>query len=192
VSAVLYTIKRLVCLFEVKKLQPKVHQGLLNAQGFRFALVVSRWNDFLTSKLTEGALDALERLGADETAVEIFKVPGSFELPLTAQKVAASGDFDAVICIGVVIRGETPHFDYVAGEAAKGTSAAAMQTGVPVLFSVVTTDTLEQAINRAGVKAGNKGFEAAMSAVELVNLYKEMDGGEGTSEAKKKAFPHVV
>lgn len=176
----------------MKKLQPKVHQGRLNAQGFRFALVVSRWNDFLTSKLTEGALDALERLGADEDAVEIYKVPGSFELPLTAQKVAASGDFDAVICIGVVIRGETPHFDYVAGEAAKGTAAAAMKTGVPVLFSVVTTDTLEQAINRAGVKAGNKGFEAAMSAVELVNLYKEMDGGEGTSDAKKKAFPHVV
>ena len=173
-------------------MQPKVHQGLLNATGFRFALVVSRWNDFLTSKLTDGALDALERLGADENAVEIFKVPGSFELPLTARKVAESGNFDAVICIGVVIRGETPHFDYVAGEAAKGTSAAAMQTGVPVLFSVVTTDTLEQAINRAGVKAGNKGFEAAMSAVELVNLYKEMDGGEDASEAKKKAFPHVV
>lgn len=189
---VLYTISRQVCRFEVKSLQPKVHQGLLNAQGFRFALVVSRWNDFLTSKLTEGALDALERLGADADAVEIFKVPGSFELPLTAQKAAASGNFDAVICLGVVIRGETPHFDYVAGEAAKGTAQAAMQTGVPVLFGVVTTDTLEQAINRAGVKAGNKGFEAAMSAVELVNLYKEMDGGEGTSEAKKKAFPHVV
>ena len=173
-------------------MQPKVHQGLLNAQGFRFALVVSRWNDFLTSKLTEGALDALERLGSDEDAVEIFKVPGSFELPLTAQKVALSGDFDAVICIGVVIRGETPHFDYVAGEAAKGVGQVGMQTGVPVLFSVVTTDTLEQAINRAGVKAGNKGFEAAMSAVELVNLYKEMDGGKDSSETKKKAFPHVV
>jgi 6,7-dimethyl-8-ribityllumazine synthase len=179
-------------LFEVKKLQPKVHQGLLNAQGFRFALVVSRWNDFLTSKLTDGALDALERLGAGEAAIEIYKVPGSFELPLTAQKVAASGNFDAVICIGVVIRGETPHFDYVAGEAAKGTAQAAMQTGVPVLFAVVTTDTLEQAINRAGVKAGNKGFEAAMAAVELVNLYKEMDGGEDAAEAQKKAFPHVV
>ena len=109
-------------------MQPKVHQGLLNAQGFRFALVVSRWNDFLTSKLTEGAIDALERLGAEESAVEIYKVPGSFELPLTARKVAESGNFDAVICIGVVIRGETPHFDYVAGEAAKGTAAAAMVT----------------------------------------------------------------
>lgn len=171
-------------------MQPKVHQGLLTAAGFRFALVVSRWNDFLTSKLTEGALDALERLGADENLVEIFKVPGSLELPLTALKVAQSGRFDALICIGVVIRGETPHFDYVAGEAAKGVSNVAMQSGVPVLFGVVTTDTLEQAINRAGVKAGNKGFEAAMSAVELVNLYKTMNGGE--NNGREKVFPHVV
>lgn len=171
-------------------MQPKVHQGLLNAQGFRYAIVVSRWNDFLTTKLTEGALDGLERLGATEDSVEIFKVPGSFELPLTAQKVAVGGKFDAVICVGVVIRGETPHFDYVAGEAAKGVSSAAMQTGIPVIFCVVTTETLEQAINRCGVKAGNKGFEAAMTAVELVNLYKTMDGGE--SMAKEKVFPHVV
>ncbi|MGC2238880.1 MAG: 6,7-dimethyl-8-ribityllumazine synthase [Pyrinomonadaceae bacterium] len=171
-------------------MQPKVHQGLLTAHGFRFAIVVSRWNDFLTTKLTEGALDGLERLGASEESVEIFKVPGSFELPLTAQKVAAGGKFDAVICIGVVIRGETPHFDYVAGEAAKGVSSAAMQTGIPVIFCVVTTETLEQAINRCGVKAGNKGFEAAMTAVELVNLYKTMDGGEKAS--KEKVFPHVV
>ncbi len=171
-------------------MQPKVHQGLLTAAGFRFAIVVARWNDFLTSKLTEGALDALERLGADENLVEIFKVPGSLELPLTALKVAQSGKFDAVICIGTVIRGETPHFDYVAGEAAKGVSNAAIRTGVPVLFGVVTADTLEQAINRAGVKAGNKGFEAAISAVELVNLYKTMDDGE--SIGKEKVFPHVV
>ncbi len=173
-------------------MQPKVHQGQLTAQGFRFAIVESRWNSFLTSKLTEGALDALERLGADEKAVEIFKVPGSFELPLTAQKVAAGGKFDAVICIGVVIRGETPHFDYVAGEAAKGVGQVAMQTGIPVLFAVVTADTLEQAINRAGVKAGNKGFEAAMSAVEIVNLYKTMGGGEKSSERKLEVFPHAV
>ena len=171
-------------------MQPKVHQGLLTAAGFRFAIVASRWNDFLTSKLIEGAVDGLSRLGADEKFVEIFKVPGSFELPLTALKVAQSGRFDAVICIGTVIRGETPHFEYVAGEAAKGVAHAAMQTGVPVLFGVVTTDTLEQAINRTGVKAGNKGFEVAMSAVELVNLYKTMDGGE--SLAKEKVFPHVV
>lgn len=173
-------------------MQPKVHQGLLTAQGFRFAIVESRWNSFLTSKLTEGALDALERLGADENAVEIFKVPGSFELPLTAQKIASGGKFDAIICIGVVIRGETPHFDYVAGEAAKGIGQAAMQSGIPVIFAVVTADTLEQAINRAGVKAGNKGFEAAMSAVEIVNLYKTIDGEEKIPERKMEVFPHVV
>lgn len=173
-------------------MQPKIHQGLLNAQDFRFAIVASRWNSFLTEKLVEGALDALERLGAEESAVEIFKVPGSFELPLTAQKVAASGKFDAVICIGVVIRGETPHFDYVAGEAAKGTAQASLATGVPVLFGVVTTDTLEQAINRAGVKAGNKGFEAAMSAVEIVNLYRGMESGEEPAKDKDQVFPHAV
>ncbi len=171
-------------------MQPKVYQGLLTATGFRFAIVVARWNDFLTAKLTEGAVDALERLGADEDSIEIFKIPGAFEIPLMAQKVAGSGRFDAVICIGVVIRGETPHFDYVAGEAAKGVTNASLQTGVPVLFGVVTSDTLEQAINRAGVKAGNKGFEAAMSAVELVNLYQTMDGGEANK--KEKVFPHVV
>lgn len=173
-------------------MQPKIHQGILNAQGFRFAIVASRWNSFLTEKLVEGALDAFERLGADDEAVEIFKVPGSFELPLTAQKIAESGNFDAVICIGVVIRGETPHFDYVAGEAAKGTAQASMKTGVPVLFGVVTTDTLEQAINRSGVKAGNKGFEAAMSAIEIVNLYKGMEGGEEPIGAKEQVFPHAV
>lgn len=170
-------------------LQPKIHKGILTAQGFRFAIVAARWNDFLTSKLLEGAMDALERLGAADDAVEIFKVPGSFELGLTAQKAAQTGKFDAVICIGVVIRGETPHFDLVAGEAAKGVQAAALETGVPVLFGVVTADTLEQAINRCGVKAGNKGFEAAMSAVEVVNLYKTM---EAENKAEEKVFPHVV
>lgn len=160
-------------------MQPKVNQGLLKAEGFRFAIVVARWNDFLTARLTEGALDALERLGATEDQIEIFKVPGSFEIPLTAQKIAESGNFDAVICLGAVIRGQTPHFDYVAGEAAKGIGQAGMKTGIPVLFGIVTADTLEQAIDRAGVKAGNKGFEAAMSAIELVNLYKEMKGGKG-------------
>ncbi|MGI8669868.1 MAG: 6,7-dimethyl-8-ribityllumazine synthase, partial [Aridibacter sp.] len=144
-------------------MQPKIHQGLLKAQGFRFAIVASRWNDFLTSKLTEGALDTLERLGAAEKNVEIFKVPGSFELPLTAMKVAEDGKFDAVICIGVVIRGETPHFEYVAGEAAKGVAQVSMETGVPVLFGIITADTVEQALNRAGIKSGNKGVEAAMS-----------------------------
>ena len=173
-------------------MQPKVHQGILTADGFRFAIVAARWNDFLTSKLIEGALDALERLGASEDAVEIFKVPGSFELPLTAQKVAASGRFDAIICIGTVIRGETSHFEHVAGEAAKGVANVSMQSGIPVLFGVVTTDTLEQAINRSGVKSGNKGFEVAMAAVEIVNLHREMDGGEQQTKLKEKVFPHVV
>ncbi len=159
-----------------------VHQGRLNAAGFRFAIVSSRWNDFLTARLVEGALDALERLGADQNSIEHFRVPGSFEIPLTAQKVAESNRFDAVICLGAIIRGQTPHFDYVAGEAAKGIAQAAMKTGVPVLFGVVTADTLEQAIDRAGAKAGNKGFEAAMSAIELVNLYKE-----AFSDEKSKA-----
>jgi 6,7-dimethyl-8-ribityllumazine synthase len=146
----------------------------LKAEGFRFALVASRWNDFLTSRLVEGALDALERLGAEEKAVALFKVPGSFEIPLLARKLAASGKYDAVICLGTVIRGQTPHFEYIAGEVTKGIAQAGMETGVPVLYGIVTADTLEQAIDRAGVKAGNKGFEAAMSAVELVNLYKSV------------------
>jgi 6,7-dimethyl-8-ribityllumazine synthase len=154
------------------------HQGRLSAGGFRFAVVSSRWNDFLTARLVEGALDALERLGADEAAVEHFRVPGSFEIPLLAQKLAQSGRFDAIVCLGTVIRGQTPHFEYVAGEVTKGIAHAALSTGVPVLYGIVTADTLEQAIDRAGVKAGNKGFEAAMSAVELVNLYKAVTSDE--------------
>jgi len=151
------------------------HQGRLSAGGFRFALVSSRWNDFLTARLVEGALDALERLGADEGAVEHFRVPGSFEIPLVAQQVAQTGRFNAVVCLGTVIRGQTPHFEYVAGEVTKGIAHVGLSTGVPVLYGVVTADTLEQAIDRAGVKAGNKGFEAAMSAVEMVNLLKEVN-----------------
>lgn len=155
-------------------MSPIIHQGKLNASGFRFAIVASRWNDFITGRLTEGALDALERLGADENAVEIFKVPGSFEIPLIAHKVAKSGKWDAVICVGVVLRGQTPHFDFIAGEVTKGIAQTAMEIGIPVLYGIITADTLEQAIDRAGVKAGNKGFEAAMSAVEMVNLYKDV------------------
>ena len=153
-------------------MEPATHQGRLSAGGFRFALVSSRWNDFLTGRLVEGALDALERLGADSGAVEHFRVPGSFEIPLLALKLAQSGRFDAIVCLGTVIRGQTPHFEYVAGEVTKGIAHVALSTGVPVLYGIVTADTLEQAIDRAGVKAGNKGFEAAMSAVEMVNLYK--------------------
>lgn len=157
-------------------MEPVTHQGRLSAGGFRFALVSSRWNDFLTARLVEGALDALERLGADEGAVEHFRVPGSFEIPLAALKAAQSGRFDAIVCLGTVIRGQTPHFEYVAGEVTKGVAHVGLQTGVPVLYGIVTADTLEQAIDRAGVKAGNKGFEAAMSAVEMVNLLKTVNG----------------
>lgn len=153
-------------------MQTKVHQGHLNAKGFRYAIVASRWNDFLTSRLIEGAIDALERLGADENSIEIFKVPGSFEIPMIADKAANSGRFDAVICVGTILRGQTPHFDFVAGAATKGIADVAIKSGIPVLYGIITADTLEQAIDRAGVKAGNKGFEAAQAAVEMVNLYK--------------------
>ena len=154
-------------------MQPVIHQGRLNAEGFRFALIASRWNDFITARLTEGALDALDRLGAAAESVALYKVPGSFEIPLLALKLAGSQKYDAVICLGTIIRGQTPHFEYIAGAVTKGIAQAGMETGVPVVFGIVTADTLEQAIDRAGVKAGNKGFEAAMSAVELVNLYRE-------------------
>ena len=153
-------------------MQPVVHEGHLNGQGFRFAIVASRWNDFISARLVEGALDALERLGADEKLVEVYKVPGAFEIPLLALKLAASGKFDAIICVGTIIRGQTPHFEYIASEVASGIAQAALQTGVPVVFGVVTADTVDQAIDRAGVKLGNKGFEAGTTAVELVNLYK--------------------
>jgi 6,7-dimethyl-8-ribityllumazine synthase len=159
-------------------LKPPIHQGRLNAEGFRFALIASRWNDFITSRLVDGAVDALERLGADEKSVELYKVPGSFEIPLLALKLASSEKYDVVICLGTIIRGQTPHFEYIAGEVTKGIAQAGMQTGVPVVYGIVTADTLEQAIDRAGVKLGNKGFEAAMSAVELVNLYKAVASGK--------------
>ncbi len=154
-------------------MQPVVHQGRLNASGFRFAIVSSRWNDLLTARLVEGALDAFERLGADKQ-VEHFRVPGSMEIPPVARKVAQSNRFDAIVCLGIIIRGDTPHFEYVASVAANGTAKAALESGVPVTFGVVTAGTLEQAIDRAGAKAGNKGFQAAMAAVELANLYKDI------------------
>ncbi len=153
-------------------MQPVVHEGQLNGQGFRFAIVASRWNDFISSRLVDGALDAFDRLGVEERDVEIYKVPGAFEIPLLAQKLAASEKFAAVVCVGTIIRGQTPHFEYIAGEVARGIGQAALQTGVPVVFGVITADNMDQAIERAGVKLGNKGFEAATTAVELANLYK--------------------
>ena len=157
-------------------MQPVIHEGHLNGQGFRFAVVASRWNDFISSRLVDGALDALERLGTDEKLVAVYKVPGAFELPLLALRLAESGKFDAIICLGTIIRGQTPHFEYIAGEVTRGIGEAGLQTGVPVVFGVVTADTIDQAIDRAGVKLGNKGFEAATTAVELVNLYKAAFG----------------
>lgn len=155
---------------------PKGHliEGSLNAQGLRIAIVASRWNDLIVSRLIGGAQDGLLRLGARENELTLIRVPGSFEIPLAAKKAAASGRYDAVICVGAVIRGETPHFDYIAAEVTKGMAATALETGVPIAYGIITADTVEQAINRAGVKAGNKGFEAAMAAVEMANLLKEL------------------
>jgi 6,7-dimethyl-8-ribityllumazine synthase len=146
---------------------------MFSGKGFRFAIVASRWNDSLVSRLIEGALDALKELSVDKNTVEVFRVPGSFEIPLCALKAAESGKFDAVICLGVIIRGQTPHFEYIAAEVARGIGEAGMKTGVPLLFGVITAENMDQAIDRAGVKLGNKGFEAATAAVELVNLYRE-------------------
>ena len=159
-------------------MHPIIHEGQLDGQGFRFAIVASRWNDFISSRLVEGALDALGRLGANEQAVDVYLVPGAFELPLLALKLAGSGKFDAIICLGTIIRGQTPHFEYITAEVTRGIGEAGLQTGVPVVFGVVTADTVDQAIDRAGVKLGNKGFEAATTAVELVNLYKSVKSDE--------------
>jgi len=150
---------------------PKMFEGKLDARGKRVALVVSRFNDLVTSRLTSGALDCLIRHGASEGNISIFKVPGSFEISPLCKKLAKSKNFDAVIALGTVIRGDTPHFDYIAREVAKGVAQAAMESEVPVVFGVLTTDTLEQALERAGAKAGNKGAEAALSAIELMSLY---------------------
>jgi len=160
-------------LARCERLQPTVHEGRLNAEGFRFAIVASRWNEFISARLVEGALDGLERLGAKEGRVEVYRVPGAFEIPLLALRLAQSRKFDAIICLGTIIRGQTPHFDYIANEVARGISHAGLQSGLPVVFGIVTADTVDQAIDRAGVKLGNKGFEAAMTAVELANLYRE-------------------
>jgi len=160
-------------LAEWDRLQPTVHEGRLNAEAFRFAIVASRWNELISARLVEGALDGLKRLGAKEPQVALYRVPGAFEIPLLALRLAQSRRFDAIICLGTIIRGQTPHFDYIASEVARGISQAGLTSGLPVVFGIVTADTVDQAIDRAGVKLGNKGFEAAMTAVELVNLYKE-------------------
>jgi 6,7-dimethyl-8-ribityllumazine synthase len=149
-------------------------EGNLTAKGFAFGIVASRFNEFITARLLDGALDALRRHGADEDKITVARVPGSYEIPLIAKKMAASHQYDAVICLGTVIRGATPHFEYIAGEVAKGVAMVGLETGVPVLFGVLTTDSIEQAVERAGTKAGNKGFDAACSAIEMVNLLREL------------------
>ena len=152
----------------------KVFEGQLSAAGLRFAIVVGRFNNFISERLLAGAQDALARTGADPEMVDVVKVPGSWEVPMVAAELARQHGYDAVICLSAVIRGETPHFDYVSAEAAKGIAHAAMETGVPVAFGVLTTNTLEQAIDRAGAKGGNKGFDAAMSAIEMANLMRSL------------------
>ncbi len=149
-------------------------EGHLNAKGFRFGLVVSRFNEFISSKLLTGALDVLKRHGALEEDIEVLWVPGSFEIPLVAKKMAKSGRYDAVVCLGAVIRGDTPHFEYVASEVAKGIALVGLETEIPVMFGIITSDSLEQAIERAGTKAGNKGWDAALGAIEMVNLIKKI------------------
>ena len=149
-------------------------EGELQAEGLKFAIIVSRFNEFITGKLLEGAIDALIRHGAVEKNIDVIKVPGSFELPLVAKKAAQKKSYDAVICLGTIIRGATPHFDYVAAEASKGIATASMDTGVPIAFGVLTTDTIEQAIERAGTKSGNKGWDAAMVAIEMAQLLKKL------------------
>jgi 6,7-dimethyl-8-ribityllumazine synthase len=155
---------------------PRVTEGKLNARGLKFGIVVSRFNDFICEHLLSGALDVLLRNGAEEGDIEVFKVPGAFEIPQAARKVALSKKFDAVICLGAVIRGSTPHFEYIAAEVSKGVAMVGLEGEIPVTFGVLTTDNLEQAIERAGTTAGNKGWDAALSAIEMANLYREMKG----------------
>jgi 6,7-dimethyl-8-ribityllumazine synthase len=152
----------------------KVFEGQLTAVGLRFAIIVSRFNSFITERLLSGATDALTRTGASPDSIDVVKVPGSWEIPLVAAELARGHKYDALICLSAVIRGETPHFDYVAGEVAKGVAHASYKTGVPVAFGVLTTNSLEQAIDRAGAKGGNKGFDAAMSAIEMANLVRAL------------------
>jgi 6,7-dimethyl-8-ribityllumazine synthase len=153
---------------------PTVYEGNFAAPAGKFALVASRFNDVIVDHLVNGALDGLRRHGIADEAIDLVRVPGSYEIPLVAKRLAASGKYLAVVCLGAIIRGDTDHYDYVAGEASKGVAAASLATGIPVIFGILTCDTLEQAINRAGAKSGNKGFEAAMSAIEMVNLLRQL------------------
>jgi 6,7-dimethyl-8-ribityllumazine synthase len=162
--------KSTILTLRLEQKMPKQIQGILNAEGRKFAIVISRYNEFISTKLLEGALDCLNRHQAKEENITIYWVPGSFEIPLVAKKTALSKAYDAVICLGAVIRGGTPHFDYIAAEVSKGIAQTSLETKLPVIFGIITTDTLEQAIERAGTKAGNKGWDAALSAIEMCDL----------------------
>ena len=156
---------------------PNFIEAGLVAKGKRFGIIASRFNDFITDRLVGGAVDALTRSGANDTDIDIAKVPGAFEIPLVAQKMARGGKYHAIICLGAVIRGSTPHFDYVCAEASKGIAHVSMESGLPVIFGILTTDTIEQAIERAGTKAGNKGWDSAVAAVEMANLMETVEKG---------------
>ncbi|HWZ98423.1 MAG TPA: 6,7-dimethyl-8-ribityllumazine synthase [Candidatus Dormibacteraeota bacterium] len=169
-----------------EKLQPGKIEGELSAAGLRFAIAVSRFNSFITERLLAAAVDALERAGAASKDVDVVRVPGAFELPLTSKKLAQTGKYDALISIGCVIRGETAHYDYVCSETSRGLQLAQMDTGVPVIFCVLTVDTLEQAIDRAGLKNGNKGFDAGLAAIEMARLSEKLRGGATSAPAAKK------
>ncbi|CAI2718004.1 6,7-dimethyl-8-ribityllumazine synthase [Nitrospina watsonii] len=153
---------------------PHVLEGDLNGAGHKYGIVVSRFNDFITGRLVDGAVDCLVRHGVQDGDIDVVRVPGAFEIPMGARKLVARNKYDAVLCLGAVIRGGTPHFEFVAGEASKGVGALALEAAIPVLFGVLTTNTIEQAVERAGVKSGNKGWETAMAAIEMVNLYRQM------------------
>ena len=164
----------------------KAWRGRLNGRGLRFAIVVSQFNSFITDRLLSGALDALDRTGAEREQIEIFRVPGSFEIPLAAKKLAASGRFDSIICIGCILRGETSHYDYVCSETARGIQLAQLDTGVPMVFCVLTCETLEQAIERAGLKGGNKGYEAGLAAVEMAGLVQKLSQSSKASDSRRR------
>ena len=154
---------------------PKVIEGEIKGKGIKFAIVVSRFNDFISQRLLDGALDALKRHGASDDQITIVKVPGAFEIPSMAKRLSLGDQFDCVICLGTVIRGATPHFEYISNQVARGIASVALESRIPVAFGVITSDTLEQAIERAGAKSGNKGWDAAVSAMEMVNLFKVLD-----------------
>lgn len=154
---------------------PKIYEGNIDGKGLRLAIIVSRFNEFISKRLEEGALDALLRNGVMNNDISIYRVPGSFEIPYLAHKIAKNGKFDAIICLGAIIRGATPHFEYICSECAKGIAQSALSSGKPIIYGVITADTIEQAIERAGSKSGNKGFDAALSAIEMADLYKNIE-----------------